>query len=980
MSTKVGTLYFDTAVDLTGLKNGLGKMQATAATTGKSVGKSFSGALSSVGLNPAMLGIAGLTAAVVKLGKEAYDFSNKFNSAMLEVKTISKSVQDDYEGMSKKVLNLSTLAIKDDAIELNKALYQIVSAGYDGADGLMVLEAAAKAATGGVTETITAADGLTTVLNAWGKTARDVNQVSDLMFTTVRLGKTTMGELSSSIAQVAPLASSMGVSMEEVFAAVASLTKQGVPTAQAMTQIRSSLIGLNETLGDGWADSMTYQEALQKIVEISGGSQTKMKELMGRIEGVNAVLGMTGQKSQGAAEDLKAMSESAGAANAAFEIMAEDTDIKWNRVSNMFKARLKDMGQTIEEASAGLADFLAAALTGVDGLGEGLEGTGEEVEGFLERMSVLRNEGNTFLSALTGAMTKSDEKVQGIVEKERAEYQVHVDELKAIQDEYNRMKKENASEDELAAFKNNLQERYNLILNEAEKENQIQQKYAKQAKTFAWLTLGVGTNSASREGIKAKETQDEVDVYKMLTEGVKKLGEEIENTSIEVPVTPVIPPRTIQDIDNEIKDLEEKRDKFAVTDIRGQLENEKKILALEREKYFIQEKIQKGLSEILPNYEEQKLTKEEINKQAEERIGNLDDLFEVEEDITDEEKEQNKQMSDQIEKEIDLIRKKQRALELTEMVGHALGTIGTEISKYNSELGDTITMTADLIIQTTKFAASIKGSESMSAEDFASILGMAVQVNTMIFNLIGQIGELFGLESMTMDDLLFGLFGSKEDKAEKILGFGPDDISNIIVAGVTEGLELSKDGLGDWNKSFGDMLEGTMKKYLNQVLVAKYMTDFTQKFKKYWEDDFMFDQDEIAELEGDYKNMVNMTSEAWKQFEPIIDKYLNTTLDSSERLNAIKGSFNAIKGSFNGMSQETANLMEGRLNSIQFNIIDMKKSMDEQQMVFMRIERNTSYNHFLEDVHSELAAMRKENKQQLQGINEKLSTGGNYGF
>ena len=72
-------------------------------------------------------------------------------------------------------------------------------------------------------------DILTTVLNAFKIEAKDVDKVSDVLFTTVRLGKTTLSELSSSLAQVAPLASASGVKFEEIAAAIATLTKQGTP-------------------------------------------------------------------------------------------------------------------------------------------------------------------------------------------------------------------------------------------------------------------------------------------------------------------------------------------------------------------------------------------------------------------------------------------------------------------------------------------------------------------------------------------------------------------------------------------------------------------------------------------------------------------------------------------------------------------------------------------------------------------------------
>ncbi|MDA3918752.1 MAG: phage tail tape measure protein, partial [Deltaproteobacteria bacterium] len=210
-----------------------------------------------------------------RLAVDAKNFSEEFEQSMREVLTISNALQQDFSGYSDLIVDMSR-ELPQSANALAKAYYQIVSAGYDGAGGLELLEKASRAAVGGVTDVTTAADGMTTVLNAWNLSAEQSAQVSDAFFTTVRLGKTTFGEMAINIAKVAPLASAYGVSLEEIFAATASITKQGTPTAEAMTQIRQALIALNEEFGQGWAEAYTFQEAM---VEISNRAQASGKDL-----------------------------------------------------------------------------------------------------------------------------------------------------------------------------------------------------------------------------------------------------------------------------------------------------------------------------------------------------------------------------------------------------------------------------------------------------------------------------------------------------------------------------------------------------------------------------------------------------------------------------------------------------------------------------------------------------------------------------
>lgn len=360
MAQSTGSLYFEAGINLSRLETDVKKMEARLSAaegninkSGEKSGKGFSSGFAKY-MSPQFLGLTALTAVVGKLANDSVSFSKDFNAGMTEVATISQTVTDNFKEFSKEVIGVSLMPIKDDAVELSKAYYQIVSAGHDGAAGIKVLEAAAKAATGGVTETAIAADGLTTVMNAWGESSENVNAISDKMFTTVRLGKTTFGELSASIAQVAPIAASSGIAMDQIFAAVASLTKQGTPTAQAMTQIRASIIAMTKVLGDGWSSSMTYQEGLSKIAEMSGGSQNELRKLIPEIEGMNAVLGMTGDKAIGAAADLEALTNSTGAAEAAFTKMSQTRDIQAQNFKNNLMASMSGFGDMVNESVTGI--------------------------------------------------------------------------------------------------------------------------------------------------------------------------------------------------------------------------------------------------------------------------------------------------------------------------------------------------------------------------------------------------------------------------------------------------------------------------------------------------------------------------------------------------------------------------------------------------------------------------------------------------
>src|SRR5258707_1301082 len=84
------------------------------------------------------------------------------------------------------------------------------------------------AAVGGVTSLETAVDGISSTVNAYGDKVITATQASDLMFTAVKVGKTTFDELSKSLFNVNPAAAALGVKFQDVTAALASMTAQGV--------------------------------------------------------------------------------------------------------------------------------------------------------------------------------------------------------------------------------------------------------------------------------------------------------------------------------------------------------------------------------------------------------------------------------------------------------------------------------------------------------------------------------------------------------------------------------------------------------------------------------------------------------------------------------------------------------------------------------------------------------------------------------
>lgn len=286
-------------------------------------------------------------AKIVEFGDASVQAANQFNKGMKEVFTL-------LPGISKQSMSAMTNDVKEFSKEMGTltsetvpALYQALSAGVSQDSVFDFLETANKAAIGGVTNLETAVDGLSSVVNAYGEDTVSASKASDLMFTTVKLGKTTFEELSSSLYNVVPTAVGAGVAFEDVSAALAAMTAQGIPTSVATTQLRQAIVELSKSgtetdkifrqiAGKGFTDFIAegnnIQQAFQLLEQYASDTNVGVNDLFGSVEAGNAVLALTGQGTEKFTQSMSEMREAIGATDAAFKTMEEDPGRKWDRI------------------------------------------------------------------------------------------------------------------------------------------------------------------------------------------------------------------------------------------------------------------------------------------------------------------------------------------------------------------------------------------------------------------------------------------------------------------------------------------------------------------------------------------------------------------------------------------------------------------------------------------------------------------------
>ena len=334
----------------------------------KGMGGKMGGMLAKAG--PAMAagiaaGAAAAAAAVATFAKNSLAEFATFEKGMNEVFTLMP-------GISKKEMG----KMQDDVLELSRtmgklpeeivpALYQAISAGVPKDNAMEFMQVASKAAIGGVATLEESVDVLTSVVNTYGKENITAQKAADILFTTVKLGKTNFSQLSATLYNVMPIANAMGVSFEQVGASMAALTAKGVPTAQATTQLRAAMQSLGaptsrqaefmRTLG---IDTEELKETIAKkpdglvqamkmIGHAANGDKEKLRKLLGSVEAVQAVLALTADDAKVVTDNLNEMANASGASEEAFKTMDQGLARSMEKIKASIKAAMVKIGAAL---------------------------------------------------------------------------------------------------------------------------------------------------------------------------------------------------------------------------------------------------------------------------------------------------------------------------------------------------------------------------------------------------------------------------------------------------------------------------------------------------------------------------------------------------------------------------------------------------------------------------------------------------------
>lgn len=396
----------DVALDSSGVQQGSQQATSALALLSRQAGIVDASIVSLGGTIASVFLAGGAVAGAVSTSNELFD-------AMLRLETQIGVSSSAVREMGEDVEDLAALTGRSSE-DIAGGLFAIQSAGLRGAEAMDTLEQTAKAAAIGLGEQETISRTVVAAMTAYGEENLNSAEATEALLDTVREGNLQASELAGSLGRVIPVAANLGVEFQEVGGAVARLTRLGLSAEQSVTRLTALMSQLVDP-------SQQAEEAMDQLGITTSDIQRRMRDdglidtlqflndrveeadigirdLISRRRAVQGFFGIIGQdEGRQAAEIIERMQKGVSDLNEAFLRQQESLSTQLNRTWEIFKNRLRDVGDTIRPWLVERIQELNSVLSGdlamdpLQELNTGLDQTRSTIQQIDEQLQKLRS-------------------------------------------------------------------------------------------------------------------------------------------------------------------------------------------------------------------------------------------------------------------------------------------------------------------------------------------------------------------------------------------------------------------------------------------------------------------------------------------------------------------------------------------------------------------------------------------------------------
>jgi len=309
-----------------------------------------------------------ITAPLVMAGKAAIDSAGDFNYAMAKMRGLAGIPLDSIDNLKESLKELAIQTAQTPQA-LSEAAYFTASAGFkDSAQVMSIVETAAKMATAGMGSAGDNAKVLVFSMNAYRKSGLTAAQAADIFTAAVREGAIETDQFSTAMQQVLPLASSMGVGLDQVAGSMAAMSLQGASAQNSAVYLKGMLNALLKIKPGNAADKALKQfgitaddlyeqlrqpggllKVLVRLQELSKQSTGNVfiKDIFRDIRAMTGALSLTGENLEYNAKVMQEVANAGGSMEDAYGAVQGQIEVVKKRLKALSEVMKIEFGETL---------------------------------------------------------------------------------------------------------------------------------------------------------------------------------------------------------------------------------------------------------------------------------------------------------------------------------------------------------------------------------------------------------------------------------------------------------------------------------------------------------------------------------------------------------------------------------------------------------------------------------------------------------
>ncbi len=333
-----------------------------------------------------------VTSAVVAAGTASVKTAADFESAMSKVSAVSGATGSDLDALSAKAREMGSKT-KFSASEAAEAMNYMAMAGWKTEDMLGGIEGVMNLAAASGEDLATTSDIVTDALTAFGLSASDSGHFSDVLAAASSNANTNVSMMGETFKYCAPIAGSLGFSVEDTAEAIGLMANAGIKSTQAGTSLRTIMTNLSgdvkicgSSIGEVTVATTNADGSMRDLSDIladcrtafAGLTESEKASAAESLVGKNAMSGFLALMNASDA-DVEKLSGAIDGCNGAAQSMADTMNDNLEGQLTILKSQLQELaisfGEILLPAIKNIVSFLQGFIDVLNSMPDGVKET-----------------------------------------------------------------------------------------------------------------------------------------------------------------------------------------------------------------------------------------------------------------------------------------------------------------------------------------------------------------------------------------------------------------------------------------------------------------------------------------------------------------------------------------------------------------------------------------------------------------------------